>query len=311
MLAAGQETEAKQSVFESKTRDLTRIQNTISRLKKESQQSEQLYNPIVAPATSPESYTARFSGQLTATLESGVSLDSGEYFIDVFVSTHPNLFCKNIVLAGVVSLTLIDDRPVTKEALSANFLIAPDENFAGRSIAELCCDSLKDFNRMKLINGKCRKSSKRVAFYTVDCRDSCGEFFVDLQNYTYSMKNLDEKIKFELLYPSFQNSVKAILCYESCRKFEKAEGRNPGETSIADLPNVLKLRKELCETHSLNESQIPVSFLERLVAGTVEFPPEVIKVISGKGDPLKNFFFFDALDGKGMIEDMSNTNTEG
>ena len=30
--------------------------------------------------------------------------------------------------------------------------------------------------------------------------------------------------------------------------FEDVEGRNPGETSIADLPGVLKLRKELCET---------------------------------------------------------------
>jgi len=32
----------------------------------------------------------------------------------------------------------------------------------------------------------------------------------------------------------------------------------------------------------------------------------VIKAISGKGDPLKNFFFFDAFDGKGIIEDISN-----
>ncbi|KAK8659003.1 hypothetical protein V6N13_029219 [Hibiscus sabdariffa] len=52
---------------------------------------------------------------------------------------------------------------------------------------------------------------------------------------------------------------------------------NPGETSTADLPGVLKLRKELCETN------------------------EVIKAISGKGDPLKNFFIFDAMDGKGLI----------
>ena len=62
-------------------------------------------------------------------------------------------FCKNIVLAGVGSLTLIDDRPVTEEALSANFLIAPDENmFPGKSIAELCCDSLKDFNPMVCVS---------------------------------------------------------------------------------------------------------------------------------------------------------------
>lgn len=38
----------------------------------------------------------------------------------------------------------------------------------------------------KLINEKCRKLSKRVSFYAVDCRDCCGEIFVDLQKYNYA-----------------------------------------------------------------------------------------------------------------------------
>uniref|UniRef100_A0A1S4CE90 Uncharacterized protein n=1 Tax=Nicotiana tabacum TaxID=4097 RepID=A0A1S4CE90_TOBAC len=110
------------------------------------------------------------------------------------------------------------------------------------------------------------------------------------------------------------NSVAVI------ERFEELEGRNPGETSADDLPNVQKLRKELCEAHCLNESQIPDSLLQRLIASRSEFPPvcaiiggilgqEVIKAISGKGDPLKNFFFFDAMDGKGIIEDISNVNS--
>ncbi|CAL5327447.1 unnamed protein product [Camellia sinensis] len=272
-------------------------------------------------------------------------------------------FCKNIVLAGVGSLTLIDDRPVTKEALSANFLIDPDDNeFTGKSLAELCCDSLKDFNPMvrvsvengdlssfgvdfydkfdvvvvsccsitakRLINEKCRKLPKRVAFYTVDCRDSCGEIFVDLQNYTYSKKKLDETIECQLQYPSFEDAIavpwkslprrmsKLYFAMRVIEQFEEAEGRDPGQTSKDDLPKVLKLRKELFEAQSLNESLIPDSLLERLVSCTTEFPPvcaviggilgqEVIKAISGKGDPLKNFFFFDAMDGKGIIEDIS------
>lgn len=276
-------------------------------------------------------------------------------------------FCKNIVLAGVGSLTLIDDRPVTKEALSANFLIDPDDNeFTGKSLAELCCDSLKDFNPMvrvsvengdlssfgvdfydkfdvvvvsccsitakRLINEKCRKLPKRVAFYTVDCRDSCGEIFVDLQNYTYSKKKLDETIECQLQYPSFEDAIavpwkslprrmsKLYFAMRVIEQFEEAEGRNPGQTSKDDLPKVLKLRKELFEAQSLNESLIPDSLLERLVSCTTEFPPvcaviggilgqEVIKAISGKGDPLKNFFFFDAMDGKGIIEDISKPNS--
>lgn len=58
-------------------------------------------------------------------------------------------FCKNIVLAGVGSVTLNDDRVVTEELLSANFLIPADPNvYSGKSLAELCSDSLKEFNPM-------------------------------------------------------------------------------------------------------------------------------------------------------------------
>ncbi|KAI3785881.1 hypothetical protein L1987_45007 [Smallanthus sonchifolius] len=274
-------------------------------------------------------------------------------------------FCKNIVLAGVGSLTLNDDNPVTEEALAANFLIPFDENMGGGgSLAELCCDSLKDFNPMvhvsvekgdlssfdvdffekfdvvvisccslaakKSVNEKCRKLSKRVAFYTVDCRDSCGEIFVDLQKYAYAKKKADETVECQLHYPSFEEAIaipwrslpkrvsKLYFAMRVVERFEEVERRKPGETSIEDLPNVLKLRNELCLAHSLNESQIPDSLLERLVVSTKEFPPvsavlggilgqEVIKAISGKGDPLKNFFFFDSVDGKGLIEDISTS----
>lgn len=95
------ETEPKKSVSESTIRDLTRIQalhrriiekknqNTVSRLKKESQKSKKQIKPVVTPVASPESYASGVSGQLVATLESGVSLGAGEYFMDVFVGTPP------------------------------------------------------------------------------------------------------------------------------------------------------------------------------------------------------------------------------
>ncbi|KAL5792521.1 hypothetical protein ACOSP7_001115 [Xanthoceras sorbifolium] len=276
-------------------------------------------------------------------------------------------FCKNIVLAGVGSLTLVDDRMVTEEALSANFLIPPNDNaYGGKTIAQVCCDSLKEFNPMvrvsvekgdlssfglefydkfdavvisccsftmkKLINEKCRKSSKRVAFYNVDCRGSCGEIFVDLQNHKYSKQKLEDTVECQLEYPSFEEAMsvpwrvlpnKVTKLYFAMRvigRFEDAEGRNAGEISIEDLAGVLNLKKELCEANSLSVSLIPDTLLERLITSTGEFPPvcaiiggilgqEVIKNISGKGVPLKNFFFFDVMDGKGIVEDISNPNT--
>ncbi|KAI3956825.1 hypothetical protein MKW92_030633 [Papaver armeniacum] len=261
-------------------------------------------------------------------------------------------FCKNIVLAGVGSVTLMDDRMVTEESMWANFLITPDENmWDGKSVAEVCCDGLREFNPMvhvsvekgnlstfdgefydkfsavvvgrcslatkKRINEICRKRPNRIAFYTVDCRDSCGEIFVDLQNYSYAQKKLEETVECRLQYSSFEVSGSSCSTLKSLprrasklyfamrviEKFEQDEGRTPGETSIADLPNVLKLKKLLCEE-------------QRLLVGNIEHPPvcaiiggilgqEVIKMISGKGDPIKNFFFYDVMDGKGIIEDVS------
>ncbi|XP_044492082.1 aspartyl protease family protein 2-like [Mangifera indica] len=97
--------EPKQSMVESITSDLTRIQtlhtriiekknqNTISRLKKDSEKSKKkIIKPVVGPPASQESYVSGVSGQLVATLESGVSLGSGEYFMDVFIGTPPKHF---------------------------------------------------------------------------------------------------------------------------------------------------------------------------------------------------------------------------
>ncbi|XP_057516517.1 SUMO-activating enzyme subunit 1B-1-like isoform X2 [Amaranthus tricolor] len=277
-------------------------------------------------------------------------------------------FCKNIVLAGVGSVTLLDDSPVTEEAMNANFLIPPDEGFyKGRSISEVCCDSLKDFNPMvhvsvekgdlssfnadffekfdvvvisccslstkSAINEICRKSSKRIAFYSVDCRGSCGEIFVDLQEHSCTKKLANETVECILQYPSFEEAItlpwkilpnhkrvsKLYFAMRVIQRFEESEARKPGEISLADLPNVLKLKKELCQAQSFNESQIPDSLLERLLLGKLEFPPvcaiiggilgqEVIKAISRKGQPIKNFFYFDAMDGNGVVEDISKPN---
>ncbi|KAG5602497.1 hypothetical protein H5410_033867 [Solanum commersonii] len=215
-------------------------------------------------------------------------------------------FCKNTVLAGVGSLTLNDDRLVTEELLSANFLVPPDENVTrGKSLAELCCESLKDFNPMvsvsvekgdlanfdveffqkfdavvisccslltkKSVNAKCRNLPRRVAFYT---------------------KKKEETIECQLQYPSFEEAIavpwrslpkrtsKLYFAMRVLERFEVLEKRNPQDTSADDLPNVLKLRKELCETQCINESQIPVPLLQRLLAARVEFPP-VCAIIGG------------------------------
>ncbi|PIN20357.1 Aspartyl protease [Handroanthus impetiginosus] len=86
-------------VLESTAGDLNRIQTLhtrivdrkkqkpISRIKQDDPHQSQ--SSVFALAPSPES---SFSGQLMATLKSGVSLGSGEYQMDVFVGTPPKYF---------------------------------------------------------------------------------------------------------------------------------------------------------------------------------------------------------------------------
>ncbi|KAJ8753375.1 hypothetical protein K2173_019774 [Erythroxylum novogranatense] len=99
-----EESEVKESFAKSTTRDSVRIQtlqkriiekknqNVISRLKLEKVKDVKELKSVIPPAASPESYASGISGQLMATLESGVTLGSGEYFMDVFIGTPPKHF---------------------------------------------------------------------------------------------------------------------------------------------------------------------------------------------------------------------------
>lgn len=50
---------------------------------------------------------------------------------------------------------MVDDRKVSEEAISANFLIPSEENLCeGKTLAELCSDSLKEFNPMVHVSAK-------------------------------------------------------------------------------------------------------------------------------------------------------------
>ncbi|KAJ4839346.1 hypothetical protein Tsubulata_008281 [Turnera subulata] len=94
----------RESFAESTTRDLARIQtlhrritekknqNAFDRLTRGSKAQVQA-KTTTPPAAAPEAYASSMvSGQLMATLESGVSLGSGEYFMDVFIGTPPKHF---------------------------------------------------------------------------------------------------------------------------------------------------------------------------------------------------------------------------
>ncbi|XP_028793630.1 aspartyl protease family protein 2 [Neltuma alba] len=103
-VTVSEDAEPKKPVIDFTIRDLTRIQtlhrrvkekknqNTVSRLQETQLKSKQAVTPAPAQAAVPEYFINAYPGRLVATLESGVSLGSGEYFMDVFVGTPPKHF---------------------------------------------------------------------------------------------------------------------------------------------------------------------------------------------------------------------------
>ncbi|VVB03178.1 unnamed protein product [Arabis nemorensis] len=76
------------SAVDLKIQDLTRIQTLHARVKKTKNQTYEKAKKKVTSNSTPEA----LSGQLVATLESGMTLGSGEYFMDVLVGTPPKHF---------------------------------------------------------------------------------------------------------------------------------------------------------------------------------------------------------------------------
>ncbi|CAJ1960669.1 unnamed protein product [Sphenostylis stenocarpa] len=81
----------KTHALDSAIRDLIRIQTLHRKVteKKESITIQQQKNPSNALIASLESSKGEFSGNIMATLKSGASLGTGEYFVDMFVGTPP------------------------------------------------------------------------------------------------------------------------------------------------------------------------------------------------------------------------------
>ncbi|OEL22866.1 Xylulose kinase [Dichanthelium oligosanthes] len=258
---------------------------------------------------------------------------------------------------GVGSLSLMDDHMVTQDDLNVNFLNPLDESiYGGRSRAEVCCESLKDFNPMVrvsdekgdpslidgefldrfdivVVSGASLKTKLWVVFQVLLVTFSClkgrdTKNSASCLHFCFQKKPGRETEQQELTYPSLQEAIsvpwnnlprKMTELYFAMRvleNYELSEGRSPGETTLSDTPAVLARMKDMCDKMSLHESKIPSALVERLLAaGKKEHPPvcailggilgqEVIKSISCKGDPIKNFFYFDAADGKGVIEDI-------
>ncbi|XP_027337516.1 protein ASPARTIC PROTEASE IN GUARD CELL 1-like [Abrus precatorius] len=142
--------EPKTHVLDSTIKDLVRIQtlhrkvlvknniNNMSRVKEVKEQLQQQIKPVNASVESLESSEDEFSGKIMATLESGASLGSGEYFIDMFVGTPPKHVC--LILDTGSDLTWIQCVPCYDCFEQNGFRYDPKDSSSYRNIT--CHDPL-------------------------------------------------------------------------------------------------------------------------------------------------------------------------
>ncbi|XVE78519.1 hypothetical protein DITRI_Ditri13aG0151600 [Diplodiscus trichospermus] len=195
--------EPKKSVLESTMRDLTRIQtlhtrviekknqNAISRLNN-NKKSKEHFKPGVEKAAAPESHTNGVPGQLVATLESGVSLGSGEYFIDVFIGTPPKHF--SLILDTGSDLNWIQCVPCYDCFEQAGPYYDPKESSSFRNIS--CQDP-----RCHLVSSPdppqpCKAESQTCPYYYWygDSSNTTGDFA--LEKFTVNLTSPSGKSEF-------------------------------------------------------------------------------------------------------------------
>eukprot|EP00899_Mesostigma_viride_P028732 jgi/Mesvir1/9043/Mv21326-RA.1 len=282
---------------------------------------------------------------------------------------------KNLALAGVASLTLMDDRPASCDASPSNFFVLPTgtqgaghPHGAAATMGAACVPGVQELNPMvrvsaatgqpedldastlaanydavmlarapapvrKRVAATCRAAS--VSFYYVDCRGEGGYFFNDLgggkHGYVLKLGSDDNarQEKREANYCSYQDMLavpwaslpqkrhKVCPMFYSMRvveEWETSHNRAPGDISPSDLPSLSAMRDSLAAAQGLEPGVAPDSVLAEIAAaGVAEMPAvnaiiggvmaqDVLKAVSGMGEPINNHFFFSVENGSGIIE---------
>ncbi|CAN1254415.1 SUMO-activating enzyme subunit 1A [Linum perenne] len=143
----------------------------------------------------------------------------------------------------------------------------------------------------------------------------CGSTSVQVKSKIPEEIWLEERSGKEAIYAPWgtlpRKTSKFYFAMRVIERFEEANNRNPGDLLFKDVSAILRLKRHLCEAHAVSEALIPDVLLEILLKGSIVYPnplgceKEVIKAISGEGDPLNNFVYFDIVNWKGVVEDIS------
>lgn len=288
---------------------------------------------------------------------------------------------KNLVLAGVRSLTIMDNNKVSELDSKLQFLYSPND--IGKNRAEIACQHLQLLNPMVevspntksiedtnnefflsysavcimssnvktliRINNLCRKHDKK--FFCGDIWGFYGYCFLDLNHHCY----VEEKANFTLKQDCKEPKSKKIRADDKTTQMitksvdftslEKALAVKAGKFGTAlnkqtsslffllhvifkfwalnqrypslnsredDINKLLQLKDEVMKELSIDgkrlEDQVLMQIFGELspvsaVVGGV-LAQEIIKAVSCKDSPIKNFFLFHGKEGDGIVENI-------
>lgn len=264
--------------------------------------------------------------------------------------------CKNIVLSGVNSLTILDTRIVEEKHSASNFLIRTS---VGKTFGETSVPNLQILNPLvnvqyveeelneenisnysvvcitdgsrpeyETTNSLCRRHG--VAFLASNTWGMTGFMFQDCgESYTYIAEKPkllrgktsekpdtkrrkveeDDKAEFEERVANFTDLIDTApltSLRHSSPTVLIAQGKLNDESDVSayckDMCKKLKC-KDVPEDllSNLDGQLVPVC---AIIGGIVS--QEIIKIVSKKDAPIVNSFYYDALSGAGIIENMTS-----
>ncbi|CAO3690429.1 unnamed protein product [Umbelopsis vinacea] len=236
-----------------------------------------------------------------------------------------NEICKNLVLAGIGSLTILDHEPVTVQDLGAQFFLT--ESDIGKNRAEASAIQVQALNPRVLVktedediekktddffeqfdvvcvtnaskstlvrlDGICRL--QKTPFYAADTFGMFGYIFCDLHSHNYIQIRKEEPTT----KSGTPREISEARVEEYCT-FSESLDRDWSDVKKAQLKKRVSRAYPMTLCMILAQtSDTELSPVCAIVGGILA--QEIIKVLSGKELPIQNWFFYDGIAGSGLI----------
>ncbi|XP_010813310.1 SUMO-activating enzyme subunit 1 isoform X3 [Bos indicus] len=235
---------------------------------------------------------------------------------------------KNLILAGVKGLTMLDHEQVSPEDPGAQFLIRTGS--VGRNRAEASLERAQNLNPMVDVKVDTENIEKKPeSFFTqfdakvVFCsvkealevdwssdkakaalKRTTPDYFL-LQEFFLVLKTGVPLLRDFL--PSLTIIQRALVLL----KFRTDKGRDPSSDTFGeDSELLLQIRNDVLDALGVNPDLLPEDFVRycfsemapvcAVVGGILA--QEIVKALSQRDPPHNNFFFFDGMKGNGIVE---------